>query len=493
MYVLKKIIVISNTPSSDIKWLEYINEENILNGLNAIEVNQIKDAKNVGKLLYKHQLFDIFVFSKSKQALNILYKSYPYARLVYMPDTFNSLVDLSKDAFSHHAHTVCLKATALSQSMVRHLKTYGLVVFAYVEKQSDIYQAVLAGVDGLYGKNIDRKQIDVKGDYAFSPFVIAHRGYHAEAQENSLKAAKEATKLKADFVELDFHLTKDKHIVVNHDDSLGRTYEKDYVIRKDTLKSLQSIKMVYQGEKTDEVLPTLSMFHKQVKDTNTSLLIEAKTSSAVAMKRLNRVLNQMDRPPLLMSFYPFALVNFKKYAKGYSRGFLIDLEQNHMSVSDIIKISNKYNLMIHPYFSHSKSNLIEILKKRAILYCPWGLKNDVDLRKSFLSGYYGINTDQSQRFKDFVKYLVVKTRYTYYIGDTLTIDVTTDQGVEVQGTIEVLFQNPLGLVINDNQITHATLDGMAYAYITYMVKTDLVNYTLTTDLIQIEVKRPTHD
>lgn len=493
MRVLKKIIIISNTPSSDIKWLEYINEENILNGLNAIEVNQIKDAKNVGKLLYKHQLFDIFVFSKSKQVLKTLYKIYPYARLVYMPDTFNSLVDLSKDAFSHHAHTVCLKATALSSSMVRHLKMYGLVVFAYVEKQSDIYQAVLAGVDGLYGKHIDKKQIDVKGDYAFVPFVIAHRGYHENAQENSLKAAAEAVRMKSDFVELDFHMTKDKHIVVNHDDSLGRTFEKDYVIRKDTLKSLQSIKMTYNGEKTDEVLPTLPMFHRHLKDTNTSLLIEAKTSSGTTMRRLNRVLSQMDRPPLLMSFYPFALVNFKKYAKGYSRGFLIDLEQNHMSVSDIIKISNKYNLMIHPFYSHTKSNLIEILKKRGIQYCPWGLKSDVDLRKAFLSGFYGINTDESNRFKDFVKYLVVKTRYTYYIGDNLTITATTDQGNDIQGTMEVLFQNPLGLVIENNRITHATLDGIAYAYITYLVKTDLVNYTLMSDLIQIEVKRATHE
>lgn len=493
MRVLKKTIIISNTPSSDVKWLEYINEENILNGLNAIEVNQIKDAKSIGKLLYKYQLFDIFVFSKSKQALRTLYKIYPYSRLVYMPETFNSLVDLSKDAFTNNAHTVCLKATALSSSMVRHLKRYGLVVFAYVEKQTDIYQAVLAGVDGLYGRNIEKKQIDIKGDYAFIPFVMAHRGYHANAQENSLKAAAEAVRVKADFVELDFHMTKDRHIVVNHDDTLGRTYEKDYVIRKDTLQSLQSIKMTYKGEKTDEVISTLSTFHKHLKDTNTSLLIEAKTASSTAVKRLNRTLNQMDQPPLLMSFYPFALVNFKKYAKAYSRGFLIDLENNHMSVSDIIKISNKYNLTIHPYFSHTKSNLIEILRKRAIQYCPWGLRSDIDLRKQFLAGYYGINTDESVRFRDFVKYLVVKTKHTYYIGDTLTLSATTDLGQDIVCDIEMLFQNPLGLVIEGNTITHATLDGLAYLYMTYLVKTDLVNYTLMSDLIQIEVKRAKHD
>jgi glycerophosphoryl diester phosphodiesterase len=487
--MLKKVIVISNNANSDIKWLKTYNEELLIEGLNAIVLDQIKDAKKVGRMLYKHQLFDIFIFSRSKAVLKTIYGIYPYARLIYMPDTFNSLPDLSKEAFSSHAHTVCLDAKNVSQQMIRRLKSYGVTVFTKVDKKTDLYQAVLAGTDGVFGEDITKKDVLLKGDYPYPPFIIAHRGLHKNAQENSIEAARAAVDVSADFIELDFHMTKDKHIVVNHDDTLGRTYEKDYVIKKDTLKSLQSIKMTYQGKKTNEVIPTLPFFHKQIKDTNTSLLIESKITSAQAMKKMKNILRDMDKPPLLMSFYPIALVNFKKYLKEYSRGFLVDFQTNHMSIPDIIKITNKYNLILHPYFDHKKTNLTEILKKRGIMYCPWGLRDTKDLKQAFLSGYYGINTNESDFFKDIVKYTLVKTKYTYYMGDTLEIDLFTDKGLKVTGNIEVLFDNPLGLTIHQNVITGATLEGLTYFYLLYEVKTNDITYTIMSDLITLEVKQ----
>lgn len=493
MSVLKKIIVISNMPDSDIKKLDSFDEESILNGLNAIEINSIKDAKKLGRLLYKHQLFDIFVFSRSKTLLKIVYRIYPYARLVYEPNTFNSLPDLSKQALSNHAHTVCLKSQYVSSQMVRRLKLYGMTVFVRVEKSLDLYQAALSGVDGVIGNAITKKDLDLKGDFAFTPFVIAHRGLHKDVQENSVASARKAVDVHSDVIELDFHMTKDNYIVVNHDESLGRTYQKDYVIRKDNLKSLQSIKMTYQGVPTDEVLPTLSYFHSQIKDTGTQLLLESKTSSAKAMKRLRYVAREMDIPPLLMSFYPFALVNFKKYLKEYSRGFLIDLNSSQMSISDIIKISNKYNLTIHPYYNHKKNNLIEILRKRAIMVCPWGIQTDHDLKYMFLSGYYGINTDESDRFKDLIKYLNVHARQKYTIGEPLELEVTTNKGTRVSTHFEILFDNPTKLVIDNNVVIGASHEGLAHIYAVHFVKTPLVEYKLVSDLITVEVVRANHE
>lgn len=483
------MIVISNTANSDVKWLRTFNEEMLINGLNAIVINTMKDAKKMGRFLYKHQLFDIFIFSRHKTILRKIYKMYSYARLVYMPDTFNSLPDLSKAAFSSHAHTICLKGNVVSGQMIRRLKSYGLTVFTYVEKSTEIYQSMLAGTDGLFGENINKKEIILNGDCVNPPFIIAHRGLHKEVQENSIESARKATEVNADFIELDFHMTKDNHIVVNHDETLGRTFEKDYVIKKDTLKSLQSVKMTYLGNKTNEVISTLPHFHKQIKDTNTSLLLESKITSAKGMRRLRSTLRNMDKPPLLMSFYPIALVNFKKHLKEYSRGFLVDLQNSNMSVPDLIKISNKYNLILHPYHDHKKTNLIDILKKRAIMYAPWGLKRTEDLQKAFTSGFYSINTDESDAFKDIVKYLLVKTKYTYKEDDVLEIEATTDKGNKVRAQIEILFDNPMGLVIDNNKIVGATLGGLAYVYLIYEVKTKLVNYTIMSDLITIEIKR----
>ncbi|MDY0210847.1 MAG: glycerophosphodiester phosphodiesterase family protein [Acholeplasma sp.] len=485
--MLKKIIVVSNKSDSDIKWLDSFDESVILNGLNAVEINSVKDAKKLGRILYKHQLFDIFIFSRSKLCLRTIHKIYPYARLVYMPDTFNGLPDLSKQTLSNHSNAVCLKAQGVTSQMVRRLKMYGLTVFVKVEKSIDSYQAVLSGVDGIVGPNISKKDIFLKGDFAFTPFVIAHRGLHKDTQENSVLAARKAIEAHADFIELDFHMTKDRHIVVNHDETLGRTYQKDYVIRRDTLKSLQTVKMTYKGVVMEETIQTIRSFHNQINDSDVQLLLESKTSSGKAIRRLRNAIKDMDKPPLLMSFYPFALVNFKKYAKEFSRGFIIDLNSSQMSIPDIIKIANKYNLVFHPYHIHKKQNLVEILKKRGIMYCPWGISSDHDLKYAFLSGYYGINTDESDRFKDIVKYFNVQTKHTYHIGDVLEIEGVSDKMTRIKGAIEILFDNPTGLVVSDNQIIGATHEGTAHVYVTYHVKTELVEYTLVSDLMTIEV------
>ncbi len=55
------------------------------------------------------------------------------------------------------------------------------------------------------------------------PIVIAHRGYSAIAPENSLPAFERALAAGADFVELDYHHSKDGALVVLHDYTLDRT------------------------------------------------------------------------------------------------------------------------------------------------------------------------------------------------------------------------------------------------------------------------------
>ena len=47
--------------------------------------------------------------------------------------------------------------------------------------------------------------------------VIAHRGVHTQAPENTLAAFARAVELGADAVELDVHLTSDGHLIVHHD------------------------------------------------------------------------------------------------------------------------------------------------------------------------------------------------------------------------------------------------------------------------------------
>ncbi len=53
--------------------------------------------------------------------------------------------------------------------------------------------------------------------------IIAHRGYSRVAPENTIASFSEAMRVQSDYVELDFHLTKDGDHIVIHDDFYDRT------------------------------------------------------------------------------------------------------------------------------------------------------------------------------------------------------------------------------------------------------------------------------
>ena len=73
------------------------------------------------------------------------------------------------------------------------------------------------------------------------PLIIGHRGASAEAPENTLAAFALAQDQGADGIELDVQLTADGWPVVIHDSSLDRTTNGQGLVRKFTLRQLQTL------------------------------------------------------------------------------------------------------------------------------------------------------------------------------------------------------------------------------------------------------------
>ena len=73
--------------------------------------------------------------------------------------------------------------------------------------------------------------------------IVAHRGASFDAPENTLSAFRLAWQQKADVVEGDFYLTKDKHIVCIHDKTTKRVAPKQatLTIAKSTLAELSAL------------------------------------------------------------------------------------------------------------------------------------------------------------------------------------------------------------------------------------------------------------
>jgi len=80
-------------------------------------------------------------------------------------------------------------------------------------------------------------------------FNIAHRGARSLAPENTISAARKALEVGADGWELDVQMSRDKKMVVIHDENLVRTsnvkeifpHREPWLVRDFTLKELQEL------------------------------------------------------------------------------------------------------------------------------------------------------------------------------------------------------------------------------------------------------------
>ncbi len=108
--------------------------------------------------------------------------------------------------------------------------------------------------------------------------VIGHRGFAAAAPENTLPAFEKAMALGVDFVELDVQLSKDRQIVVCHDDNLLRTTGKDEGISSLTLSELKELDAGswFSPEYTGTQIPSLDEVLDLVKSSDIKIYLELK-------------------------------------------------------------------------------------------------------------------------------------------------------------------------------------------------------------------------
>lgn len=100
-------------------------------------------------------------------------------------------------------------------------------------------------------------------------FIIGHRGAAGIATENTLKSIEAAKKNNVDAIEIDIRITKDKKLVVFHDEGLLRMSGVPKQISELTLKEIRGIKLI-----SEDVIPTLEETLKQAG--KTMLIIEGK-------------------------------------------------------------------------------------------------------------------------------------------------------------------------------------------------------------------------
>lgn len=85
--------------------------------------------------------------------------------------------------------------------------------------------------------------------------VIAHRGNHVSAPENTLDALEEAVRVGADFMEIDLRTTADGEIILMHDGDVKRMTSGNEKVRKLTFRDIRALK-IKGARHADEKVPT---------------------------------------------------------------------------------------------------------------------------------------------------------------------------------------------------------------------------------------------
>lgn len=208
--------------------------------------------------------------------------------------------------------------------------------------------------------------------------LIAHRGIFDNkiVPENSIEAFKKAIR-KDYIIELDVHLTKDKKIVVFHDDLLDRMTNKKGKIKDYKLDELKDIKLL----NTNYGIPTLSEVLKLVKG-KVPLLIEMKydNKSFELPRLLLKELSNYNGEVAIQSFDPFLVSYFRFHKNNYLRGLLIDrkLMKNILSFKFSIFISKPSFLSVQKSLYNNKE-INKYKNKKNII--SWTMKSKEDIDK----------------------------------------------------------------------------------------------------------------
>lgn len=244
----------------------------------------------------------------------------------------------------------------------------------------------------------------------FMTLIFAHRGYRAKYPENTMLAFKEAAEAGADGIELDVHMTKDKEIVVIHDETLDRTtngkgYVKDYTLKE--LKELDASipkKRLFRSEE----IPTLVEVLEWMKTNDLLLNIELKNDRIQYEGLEDKVIElvrffQMEDRVILSSFNHYSLVYCHKKAPEIEIAALIS--QGLYEPWKYTKgISAK---AMHPHYLLAQKQIVEASQRANIAVRPYTVNDEQLLEKMFSYNCDGVITDEVERALDVRSRMIV--------------------------------------------------------------------------------------
>jgi len=228
---------------------------------------------------------------------------------------------------------------------------------------------------------------------------MGHRGASKIAPENTLKAFKEAIRLKADSVEFDVQETLDGEIVIIHDDNTLRTAGTEGIVNQMTLVELKKLNFG-----NGEQIPTLLELIELAKD-KISLNCEIKVEGIA--KKVIQIFQDADilDSTIASSFLHEELIKIQKIEPQLKLATLVPTEAGKFSdwnykkkLIDYTSENNYY--AINPLYKLADKQFIEYAHEKNVKVFPWTVDSGIAMRKLINMGTDGIITNDISRLKE---------------------------------------------------------------------------------------------
>ncbi|BAX79592.1 glycerophosphodiester phosphodiesterase family protein [Labilibaculum antarcticum] len=236
--------------------------------------------------------------------------------------------------------------------------------------------------------------------------IIAHRGESFDAPENTLAAINLAWERGASAVEIDVHMTKDKQIVVIHDEDTARVSNRKMIIKKSFFKELKELDTgSFKNEKwkgehissLQEVLKTVPGYGR--------LIIEIKSNSDL----LDRLKIELAKSKLknsqieIIAFDSSTLAKAKRIMPEYRMLWLLDLDYYlpwwliWKSKNSLIKKAKQLNFDGVDVWAGKllTKDFITAFKNSDLLVYTWTVNSPQKSELLIRQGIDGITTDRA--------------------------------------------------------------------------------------------------
>ena len=231
-------------------------------------------------------------------------------------------------------------------------------------------------------------------------YIYAHRGASAYAPENTMRAFQLAADMRADGVELDVQLTRDRKIVVFHDETLERVTEEEGAVMSYTADQLRKMRVTMRqpGEQGEEI-PLLSEVLSFLKEKNMQVNIELKNSVFRYFGMEELVLDAvaaagMEDRVLYSSLNHYSMLRVKELNKNAPCGLLYQC-----TMVEPWRYAGSLGMnALHPQFSElGEERETREAHRMNIEVNPWTVDRDSDLRRVIALGADRIITNYPAR------------------------------------------------------------------------------------------------